>query len=425
MRNGFTSQGIVLVAAALLCLFLMVGRESAVAAGSKIPATGPRTATLQSLDIGMKQILTRWQIPGASLAIARKGKLIYSRGFGYANVEKQEPVQPDSMFRIASISKSITAVAALKLIESGKLKLTDRVFELLPEYKPCSGVAPDKRLRDITVRDLLQCSAGWESKTGGEPLFGDELLNASAACGTAAPPELDTVIRYWLARPLTFAPNSRFGYSNFTYALLGEVVARASGRSYEDYVLAEVLKPAALKHTLPGKTKDTAPGEVRYYPTGAEPLLADRTNPQGPAVPWEYGGDFVTELLSASAGWISSAPDLVRLTSLLAGLREPAILSKSSVSVMLERPKMACWNDKKGYFAMGWEVYETDSGKMFSRVGGISGSSAYVVYRPDGTCWSVLFNARSADPEALMKETKALVWRSIKECSALPLTDLF
>lgn len=120
------------------------------------------------------------------------------------------------------------------------------------------------------------------------------------------------------------------------------------------------------------------------------------------------------ELFTASAGWISSAPDLVRLTSMLAGRIQPSILSKSSVSTMLARPEMPCWAGKKGYFARGWEVYETDSGKMFSRIGGMSGTTSYVVYRPDGTCWVVLFNARSVDPNALMTETKELIWRSVK-----------
>jgi N-acyl-D-amino-acid deacylase len=79
----------------------------------------------------MRSFMTENELPGSSLAVAKDGRLVYARGFGYADVEKQEPVQPDSLFRIASISKPVTSVAISRLIDAGKLTLDDRVFDIL------------------------------------------------------------------------------------------------------------------------------------------------------------------------------------------------------------------------------------------------------------------------------------------------------
>ncbi len=401
-----------------------IGASSLARAAKAFPSTGSPVAGLSSLDAAMPDLLQRWSIPGASVAIARKGKLVYSRGFGWADKEHWQPVKPNSMFRIASISKSITAVAALKLVEQGRLKLTDKAFEILSDYTPCSGAVTDKRIYDVTVRDLLQCTAGWEGKHG-EPLFGEELLKAATACSVTPPPDLKTIIKYWMQKPLAFEPGSRYGYSNFAYSILGEIIAKTANRTYVDFVQEEVLRPIGMSRTMPGRTVETLPGETRYYPAPGDQQSPSLLSCDGKLAPWAYGGDFITELITAPAGWISSAPDLVRLASTLAGQRSGRPISELTVQTMLTQPSVATWKGKKGYFSMGWEVYETDSGKMFSRIGGMSGTVAYVVYRPDGTCWSVVFNCRSVNQTALMDETKKLLWQSIKDCRQWPLVDRF
>lgn len=386
---------------------------AALAGSETFPVTGERVPALSSLDSGLISILQRWQIPGAAVAIGRKGRIVYARGFGWADKERREPVKPESSFRVASISKSITAVAALKLIEENKLKLSDKAFDILSDYAPCCGEIKDPRLKQITVQDLLQCTAGWEGKQK-EPLFGEELMQSAAACGVKPPPDLKTVIRYWMQKPLSFAPGSRYGYSNLAYAVLGEVVARSAQMPYEQYVQQSVLKPMALARTRAGGTLTTLPGEVHYYPAPGDKKSLNLVACDGSLADWPYGGDFIMEILTAPAGWISSAPDLVRMTCALAGDRPGGCLSKSSVERMLSRPPVETWLGKKGYFAMGWEVYETPSGKMFSRIGGMSGSVAYVVYRPDGFAWAAVFNSRSANQTAMVEETKRLVWQAIK-----------
>src|SRR5690242_2520292 len=94
----------------------------------ELPVTGPKSPDLQPFDDMMTEFLATHEVPGASLAISRHGKLVYAKGFGYADSNKHEPIRPRSLFRIASISKPITAVAVLQLVEKGSLRLESKVF---------------------------------------------------------------------------------------------------------------------------------------------------------------------------------------------------------------------------------------------------------------------------------------------------------
>ena len=116
------------------CLFLVAVLSFSFSActANKLPETGKQFEALAGFDEMMRKFMRENEIPGAALAVAKDGRLVYARGFGYANRKRRAPVQPDSLFRIASISKPLTAVATLQLIEQGKLKLDARVFKLLP-----------------------------------------------------------------------------------------------------------------------------------------------------------------------------------------------------------------------------------------------------------------------------------------------------
>lgn len=111
-------------------------------------------------------------MPGASLAVTRHGRLVYARGFGYADVEKQEAVQPAALFRIASLSKPITAVAVMQLIAKRKLKLDDKVLDrmkLMPFL--AADAKPDPRWKQITVRQCLQHTGGWDRNKSFDPII--------------------------------------------------------------------------------------------------------------------------------------------------------------------------------------------------------------------------------------------------------------
>src|SRR5688500_17690500 len=261
-----------------------------------------------------------YAIPGVAVAVVRYGKLFDARGFGYANVENKTPVQPDALFRIASVSKPITSAAIMKLVEEGRLDgLDDLVAPIIADLTPAPGATVDPRWEQITIRHLLNHTGGWDrtKPNGGfDPMFRPEI--AAAAVGAPAPASAETVIRYMKGMPLDFTPGSKHVYSNFGYAILGRVIERLSGMPYEDYVRARVLQPVGANRTRLGKTRmrDALADEVKYYLPG-EPGLG-LTLPMVPSVfpgegtvPINYGAYYV-EAMDSHGGWVSSTVDLMR-----------------------------------------------------------------------------------------------------------------
>src|SRR4051794_29958539 len=124
-----------------------------------LPVSGKANPNLSSFDRVMEKVVREHHVPGAALAVARNGRIVYSRGFGYADLDKKEPVEPNSLFRIASVSKPFTAIAVLQLVQSGKLHLNDKVFHVLELKVPVpeeTSVKFDERWKDVTILDLLQ-----------------------------------------------------------------------------------------------------------------------------------------------------------------------------------------------------------------------------------------------------------------------------
>src|SRR3982750_3670071 len=121
----------------------------------EIPISGAAVPGMGSYDQIIPDLMRKYAIPGAAVAVMRNGKLIYARGFGYADVESKAPVQPDALFRIASVSKPITSAAIMKLVEKGKLTLDDRVAPLVADLEPAEGATVDRRWEQITIRHLL------------------------------------------------------------------------------------------------------------------------------------------------------------------------------------------------------------------------------------------------------------------------------
>ncbi len=283
-----------------------------------IVVTGERLAGLERFDAGMLAFMRQYRVTGASLAIVKCGHLVYARGFGHADVANREPVLPTSLFRIASVSKTITAVAILHLIERGKLRPDERVFELLKlASKLRGGTTLDPRWKQITVSHLLRHVGGWDRERSGDPIdSGLDILRFNRA---QPPLTTDHIIRYMLARPLDFDPGQRYAYSNFGFCLLGRVVESVTGETYEDYVRKGVLEPMGIMDMRIGKTlrKDRAQGEVLYYhlsePTKGKSLFAPGF---GEAVPRPYGA-FCLEAMDSHGGWIASSVDLARFTTAL------------------------------------------------------------------------------------------------------------
>ena len=217
---------------------------------------GPRKFSIdQAFDREMEAFMQARNIPGGALAVVKDRRLVYARGYGWADREKMIPVQPASLFRIASVSKPITAVAVLKLIEEGRLSLDTRALPLLGLTPLIASFRdPEPRLRQITIRHLLQHTGGWDRDKSFDPMFRPEQI--AQAAHSPSPATAEQIIRYMLSMPLAFDPGTRHAYSNFGYCVLGRVIEKVTGGPYEKFVREKILAPAGITDMRIGATLD-------------------------------------------------------------------------------------------------------------------------------------------------------------------------
>ena len=399
----------------------------------KPPATGRHDPALQSFDDLMFTFVEKHDVPGAALAVSRHGKLVYARGFGWADVEKKEQVKPASLFRIASVSKPITAVAVLHLMERGKLKLDTKAFEFLG-FKPHldKKSKPDPRLDDITIQHLLNHTAGWDREKTFDPMC--RSIEIAKALGVDPPAGPVHIIRWMMGKPLQFDPGKREVYSNFGYCVLGRVIEKASGISYQEYVKKEILTPIHVKQSRLGKTlpEGRAPGEVVYYDSKKRMGDAVMGKLIGKPVALPYG-TWCLEALDSHGGWISSAVDLVCFASAFDYPAHSKILSAKSIHTMFARPpgKVAFDGKRKSkdsYYACGWQVVPVDDGGAFNAFhsGLLDGTSSILVRRFDGLNWAVLFNTHEdSKGKNLCEAIDPLVHEAADKVKSWPNIDLF
>jgi N-acyl-D-amino-acid deacylase len=391
------------------------------AARAAIAMTGPDVSELASVDRSITALMTRWDVPGGSVAISYHGRLVYARGYGIADKEHSTLVFPWSQFRIASVSKPITSVAILHLQEQGKLNIDDRVVDYLRDLLPAGGVA-DKRIEKITIRELMEHAGGWDAEgTGVDIQFSAH--DIARAFGVSSPPSPDHIARYALSQPLQAAPGTHFAYANVGYTLLGRIVERVTGRSYEDYVKAEVLAPMTIGCMRIGSNleKDAVPGEVRYYDMPSAPR-SPSVYDESATVSQPYAG-FDMRGLDAAGGWIASVVDLMKFLSAVdGGATRPDFLKPETMQTMTERPPL--WATSTAYYALGWSVQRSGGAAAWWHTGGLPGSAAYLVRLAGEINLVALFNTLPANSEFYSELDKAL-GEGLSGVTAWPEHDLF
>lgn len=387
-------------------------------------STGDEVPELRALDTLMTGFLTSHSIPGASVAVTDQGRLVYARGFGYADVAAREKVQPESLFRIASISKPLTAVAIFRLIEAGKLSLDDKIFDVLDHYDPPKPDAKvDPRLAQITIRQLLQHSGGWDRDKSFDAMF--RYMDFAKSLDLPPPADQKAIIRNMMAQPLDFDPGSRQLYSNYGFCLLGRAIEKRTGLGYEAFVRQSVLEPVGARTLAQGHTllEKRQAGEVRYYtPLRGPSVFADSL---GTVVPSSYGA-WNLEAMDSHGAWIASCVDLARFAT-----RFESLLKPDTLKTMLAKPAGGAALDDKGkpkevVYVCGLSRRETPAGSVFGHSGSLPGTSTLMLKRPDGRCWIVLFNTRSSPESAALSRTiQPEMDRVLDDIRAWPKHDLF
>lgn len=183
--------------------------------------TGAESLVLAGFDSTMRSFMQARNIPGASLALTRNGKLVLARGYTFSNDSEDLTVEPGSLFRVASLAKPITAVAVLRLVQDGELDLSAKLADLL-DLAPPPGRSPDPLLGTITLRHLLQHLGGWDRDLTFDPQFHDSAI--AEELGVSLPISKADIATFMTGKLLDHAPGATYAYCNYGYSLLGQVI---------------------------------------------------------------------------------------------------------------------------------------------------------------------------------------------------------
>jgi N-acyl-D-amino-acid deacylase len=237
-----------------------------VAGVGSVRGAGRRAANLgdpafPAIDAAMTAYMANHGIFAASFAMAGPGGLVYSQGYGTMTRGGSIPVPANALFRLASVTKPMTAAEVQYLVAQGKMATTDHAF-CLGEPGPCRLAIPlppgktsyDPRLRAVTVQMILDHTGGWDRSISGDPVF--ESLAIAHALGIASPPGSFDIARYMMGQPLDHDPGTTYAYSNFGYMLLGLMIENLTGEPFATAIVNDIF------HAGSGGTTDVELGRT-------------------------------------------------------------------------------------------------------------------------------------------------------------------
>jgi D-alanyl-D-alanine carboxypeptidase len=332
------------------------------------------------------------------LLVARQGKVVFQHAYGEADREQHIANTLDTKFRFGSMGKMFTGVATLQLVQAGKLKLTDTVGKILPDY-------PNQEVAQVTIEQLLTHTGG----TG--DFFGPEFLARRNEMKAHA-----DYVSLLGARGVNFTPGSRHEYSNYGYILLGRIIEVVSGQRYYDYVAQHVFKPAGMNSTGYTPEQQAEPLRVIAYTKRAQPMLIQRA-PQddaaGPLPPLQRDAGMDA---GTTVAWHSAANDLdYRGTSAGGGFSTVANLLKFATALMSnqllndEFTQLAITGKvdtgRPGLkYAYGFEDASVDGIRRIGHGGGATGQNAWLgIYPATGY---VVIGMANFDPPAAESLTR-------------------
>ncbi len=321
---------------------------------------------LSFINNKVKKYMDDFNIPGLSIAVMKDAKLVYARGYGQADKSNGNMVSPNTLFRIASVSKPITAAAIMRLTETTNLKLSDKLFGptgLLGDYCATSSNCVDKAdAEKITVQSCLEHTTGWTD----DAVWAQYQLN-------------NTDIIKWALKNYSqgTTPGVKYKYINFDYFLLGRVIEKKSGQSYENYVKNNILNKCGVTKMRIGSDNAAgkAPNEVVYY--------TDNT-----------GDPYALKLtrMDANGGWIASPIDLLKFAAGMDGLNNRAdFISSGTINTM----HTISTGDGASDYAKGLKV----NGEWWMHNGCMPGTLATLVHFKNGISVAMTINIRPKEDD--------------------------
>lgn len=334
-----------------------------------VPLTQARAAGLDDplaakIDAVMSAVYKPGQ-PGAAIIVQKDGRTIIRKGYGMADLELGVPVAPDMVFRLGSITKQFTAVSILSLAQEGKLSLQDEITKFLPDY-PTQG-------KRITVEHLLTHTSGIQSYTDMPewlPLWRKDMT----------PKELVDLFK---DKPMQFEPGRSWSYNNSGFVLLGAIIEKVSGKTYEQFVDERIFKPLGMSSSYYGSTERIIPRRIPGYEEGESGFV----NASYLSMTQPY----------AAGSLLSTVDDLARWSeAVFAG----KVVGKAWLDKALTPFKLV--NGESTGYGYGWFVAEVGGHRSIEHGGGINGFTTYEMTFPDDHLFiAILTNSAIAgrDPE--------------------------
>jgi CubicO group peptidase (beta-lactamase class C family) len=292
-----------------------------------MPATAQTNAALPAdkitkIEMAISSFMSQQHVPAVSVAIVEENQIRFQRGYGTADIENFVPAKASTVYRIASTTKPLTAVAAMQLAEKGKLDLDAPVQKYVPSF-------PIKKF-PVTTRQLLAHLSGIRNYKRGE----GERTNRYNT--------LTEALSIFEDDPLDFEPGTRFGYTTFGYTLLGAVIEGASGMTFVDYLRDNIFKPAGMQHTQVDDLFAIIPNRARGY---------------SPRVFGQFDGNYRNPYLMDSSykipggGLVSTAEDLARFAIAV----QNGVLIKPETFAEMSKSQKTRDGRETGY-GYGWYV---------------------------------------------------------------------
>ncbi len=321
---------------------------------------------ITAVDNKISTFMSTHNIPGATLAVSKNGKLVYVKAYGFSDQAAAVKATPDDRFRIASVSKTYTGVAILKMVQEGRFSLDAKVFGPGNLLSTEFGSTPyNANLSNMTVRQLLQNTSGsWGASTGGDVI--DQ--NPQYTNGEFFNWFLST-------RPNPKTPGTFYDYSNINFWIAGRIIGKVSGKSYISYIREDLLAPLGITQTdIAGKTAtDRKPNEVKYYGQGTDA---------------NYVYNIAFPRRDADGGLITTAKDLLKFVTAIDGFTSrPDVLNSTSLAALTTGS-----TPNPGY-ACGIGNWAAEN--VWYNYGSLPGTRSGFMRHANGMCVALILNSRA------------------------------
>lgn len=355
--------------------------SAAVAPASRLRAADVNAAARQ-LERLAEQLVAQKNLPGLAMAIVHDGKVVSARGYGHTGGPGRQPVGPDTVFRLASLSKAFAATLSAQLVAEGAMNWDNPIVNQLPAFKLRDYAAAGK----VTVRDVLSHQVGLARNTYDRdlesnapyPLLAERLSNAPMAC----------------------TPGTCYAYQNVAYSLIGDLVFAATGDFYAHQVEKKIFHPLGMYSSTYGRDSlEASPSWARPHVRGRGGWVPVRPKETYYRVPPAAG---VNASIHDMAQWLNAQlghrPDVLP-PELLRQIHAPQVSTPGELRGSPWRRERL----RRASYAMGWRVYDYAGHTLVFHGGAVQGYRGLAAILPgEDVGIVVLWNSESAAPSGLM-----------------------